>query len=366
MTRLASKGHRWVKRHQDMVRVTIWITLLVTLLIGGCTTSNSSTIRCSSAGIQLTGHEPRYVRSASSAELVEVSSSFDMAFTDTATCQRLADGLVRQGFVAIKIPDATSVGAISRNPTYAPYLDLYPFDNPEDRTRVPLNFADDLVDDIASVLPIGQSEAAHWEVMAYSGEQMFDCNPRSGELHYAIEYSGAICEGCELETAVGATGALTGFPFQVSGQTHILARFRGLVKVDPEYTPPLMFMGQYSKWINAADNPAMAHPVCNNTMTDYTVDLSYRSSRGQTWMFCSDWQCNQPVTSLEVPFRGCSTLYVKRAGPPTFDGFETLEITAVAREDPSARASVIDSYGIAEDWTEPYEFKLYVPALSKR
>jgi len=364
MTQTVTSVRHWLRRRQDLLRAIIWSALLLILAVSGCSSGG-----CSSTGLSLTGQEPRFTRSAASNNLVEVSSPFDLAIADAGACQRMANAFVRQGFAAIKVPDSSSAGTISRDPAHAPYVDLYPYGQPQNAVRTYLSFADEWADDIAAVLPIAPGEAAHWEVLAYSGAELYDCSQsRAGELHFTLDYSGAVCDECELEVALCANGVLTELPFPLSGQTHVLARFRTRVKVQPQQPSLLDIEGQYSEWITPGDNWPMGHTLSNNDPArTFTVDMDYYSSQGQTWMLCADWNCTQPATTLQVAPGSGREFYIKRTSPPTFDGFETLIITATAREDPAAWDTAIDNYGIAEDWTEPYDFKmLYIPALRKQ
>lgn len=364
MTQIVNRVWKWLCRRQDLLRAAIGSALLLILVVSGCSSGG-----CSSSGLSLTGREPRFAQSAASNHLVEVNSPFDLAIADAGACQRMAGAFVRQGFAAIKVPDSSSAGTISRNPAHAPYVDLYPYDQPENAVRTYLTFVDEWADDVAAVLPIAPGEAAHWEVLAYSGAELYDCSQsRAGELHFVLDYSGEVCDECELEVALCANGMLTELPFPLSGQTHVLARFRTRVKLAPQQPSLLDIQGQYSEWITPGDNWPMGHGLRNNDPArTFTVDLAYHSSQGQAWMLCADWNCAQRVTTLQVAPSSRRELYVKRASPPTFSGFETLIITATAREDPNAWDTVIDNYGIAEDWTEPYDFEtLYIPVITKR
>jgi len=171
MTEAAIHVRHWLRRRQDLLRAIIWSALLLILAVSGCSSGG-----CSSTGLSLTGQEPRFTRSAASNNLVEVSSPFDLAIADAGACQRMANAFVRQGFAAIKVPDSSSAGTISRDPAHAPYVDLYPYGQPQNAVRTYLSFADEWADDIAAVLPIAPGEAAHWEVLAYSGAELYDCS----------------------------------------------------------------------------------------------------------------------------------------------------------------------------------------------
>jgi hypothetical protein len=341
-------------------RIVARALLALTLSLGGMACSSSYTPSYSGAtSIQVAPSRlpSEYLASGQMGMSADVVYRFEIGFADYAPpCEQLTATWLRQGFVAIRVPENSGSGQVSSEPTLGPRLSVGAWASPGPHQTLPLVRNDALLPAINARLPIAAGQAAHWETFRFAQDVAWDCVAQSlvGDLRFTLEYNQSACIGCELDIVFAIQGPLPWLPFYSPEWTHVIAHLTGRLSPTPNTAPStLLLRGQYAEWRTTGQEIKLWHQLVNLDATQSVlVDVNYSSSRGGEWGLFANWDSTKPLGVVELGPNGRQDFFLRRDVGSAVQGFETVTITATVRGDPTISARVVDILVTADDWQQ--------------